>query len=74
MLSHPKIRAVGKPIAARDVVTRGGITIHRDTLGNLLISARGNGQCHVQNADVPDLQLCLADLEAMHPRSKPDGE
>jgi len=48
-------------------ITIGGIRVKRDVRGNLLIIARGNGQCHIQAADADDLR---AALEALY-RSKP---
>jgi hypothetical protein len=44
-------------------ITRGGIKIERDAVGNLTIHARGNGYCRVQRADIPDLQAVLDELE-----------
>ena len=43
-------------------ITRGGIRIQRDVRGNLVITCRGNGEAHVQQADVQDLREALAEL------------
>ncbi len=48
-------------------ITKGGIRIQRDVRGNLVISCRGNGQAHVEAADVQDLREALAEL------AEPDG-
>lgn len=44
-------------------ITRGGIRVQRDVRGNLVITTRGNGQAHVQQADVDDLRAVLAELK-----------
>lgn len=45
-------------------ITFGGIRIDRDNVGNLTIYPRGDGFCHVQRADIPDLIEALRKLEA----------
>lgn len=44
-------------------ITKGGVRVQRDVRGNLTISTRGNGICHVQQADVPDLRAALDELK-----------
>lgn len=50
-------------------IVRGGITVVRESSGNLTIAARGNGTAHVQKADVSDLMAALAEML----RTDPDG-
>jgi hypothetical protein len=50
-------------------ITRGGITLRRDALGNVTLHARGNGAAHVAAADVVDLLAAVTELL----RTGPDG-
>jgi len=51
-----------RPTRELITVVRGGVRIHRERSGNILIHCRGDGSAHCQAADIPDLIAAIAEI------------